>query len=268
MAADNWKVRLERFFYDRGTTIEGVPTLIDHCIVSAKDPRISAQPALHADVIKSIVSALRISKQSKVLEVGCASGYIACGLAGYVDQYKGVDLAVAPLDVARKMNLPNAEFLKADGMSLPFTSETFDAAFMYDVFTNFPCFEDGEPIIREMLRVVRPGGKVMVGSVTDRNKSTEFAARVHEVANQLELTYGPPVTPKVNHPSVIERIRRVLAGTGPPKAAPEILVYYFDPDDFIRLGKTEGLSVIITDVHTMNPYFGFRFNVIYTKPNP
>jgi ubiquinone/menaquinone biosynthesis C-methylase UbiE len=267
MAPSDWKLRLERFFYERGRAIDGVPTLYDHCIVSAKDPRVSARPEVHEDVIASILRALRLSSNSRILEVGCASGYIACGLARHVAQYTGVDLAASPLEVARKMNLPNARFIKGDGAALPFESGEFDVAFAYDVFTNFPDFEDGAPLIREMLRVVKPGGLVMVGSVTDKKKSSDFEARARQVADQLLVEKGPQPTPAVNQSNFFSHLFQTLfRNDRPPDVPPEIVVYYYDLDGFRKLAQAEGVAIDISDVHRLNPYLGFRYNVVLEKP--
>ena len=252
-------------FYDRATAIRGVPTLVDHCVVSAKDPRVSARPEIHADVIASIVKALSLQCTMEVLEVGCASGYIACGLAARVGHYTGVDLAAAPLDVARRMKLSNAQFLKADGAALPFPNNSFDAAFVYDVYTNFPEFEHGIPLMREMLRVVKPGGRVMIGSVTNKKRASEFAIHAQEVAQRLLTEYGEQAVPGPYRQGLFERIRQITRGHAPPKVEPQITTYSFDPDDFKLFGESQGARVTIGDVHPMNPYFGFRYNVVFSK---
>ena len=327
MASADWKSRLERFFVERSLVIEGVPTLYDHCIVSAKDPYVSANPEIHADMIASILATLRLSSSSDVLEVGCASGYVACGLATCVRRYTGVDLAAAPLEVARRMNLANARFLQSDGASLPFENGVFDAAFAYDVFTNFPDFDEGVPLIREMLRVVKPGGTVMVGSVTDKNKGAEFAIRVSEVAERAVAEKGPLPKPVLQRTGLLDRMVQRLMLKAPlvlhvakragkvilasiagekradkyrkrvhehsqwlmskyrllsiPKSstlasnadviiAPDLpgeaIFYYYNYDDFLKFSESEGVDVRIEDVHPLNPYVGFRHNIIFVKP--
>ena len=73
MAATNWKACLERFFDDQAVAVEGVPTLLD-------------QQGQWEGLVQSIERALTLDQSSNVLEVGCASGYIACGLAPRVGQ--------------------------------------------------------------------------------------------------------------------------------------------------------------------------------------
>ena len=263
MAPADWKLRLKRFFYDRAELVRGIPTLRDHCTASAKDPRLSARPEFHAEMVDSIVAALKLDRRSSVLEVGCASGYVACGLAPRVGRYTGVDLAVSPLEVARRMRLEHAQFVNGDGGALPFAEATFDAAFVYDVYTNFPMFEDGVPLIVDMLRVVKPGGRVLIGSVTNKKTSDAFQARANEVAEELLTAYGPP--PQLSQPTIVKRVLRKLFGDAPPNAVPEIVVYSFDPDDFVLVAKKLDVAVAISDVHQINPYRGFRFNVVYAK---
>jgi len=267
MTADGWKQSLERFFYDRGAAITGVPTLLDHCMVSAKDPRLATRPEFHADLIYSLVTQMGLEGDSDVLEVGCASGYIACGLAAKVGRYTGIDLAAMPILVARKMDLPNAEFRQADGAELPFEDGRFDAAFACDVFSNFPSFAEAEPLLREMARVVGPGGRVLAGSITDASRAEEFQQHVYSVAARLEAEYGPPPPPPERKTGLLAGLANRLKGIpAPPPAEARIINFDFEKGDFEAFGRAHGLRVEVHDVHELNPYRGYRYNVVFTKP--
>jgi ubiquinone/menaquinone biosynthesis C-methylase UbiE len=257
MAGTDWKVRLERFFHNQAAAIDGVPTLLDHCSISGKEPRLSSRPEVHLDLIESIERALTLDRSSVVLEVGCASGYVACGLAPRVYKYTGVDLSVAVLAVARRMELTNSEFINADGEALPFEGDSFDAAFANDVVLNFPKFENCVPLIREMLRVVKPGGRVMVGAVTDKSKAVEFQERVREYSKQLDLEYGP--APQAKNPTADSKAA--------PDVKPEAVFYYYDCGDFFEFARSEGIDIRMEHVHELNPYTNFRYNFIYIKPS-
>ncbi|MEQ8746009.1 class I SAM-dependent methyltransferase [Pyruvatibacter sp.] len=267
-----WKLRLERFFYDRAEEISGVPTLLDHVRISAKDPRIAGREDYHADLIGSLIDQLDLDQTKRVLEIGCASGYIACGLALNVGLYDGVDLASPPLDVARRMKLANATFQQSDGGALPFENESFDAAFAYDVLSNFPRFDLAEPLLDEMLRVVRPGGRFMAGSVTDAQTGQEFQQHVYKVATELEEKYGPvPVVPEKKQGPLAQFAkwaRRIFRpGERPPtKDAGQAVNYNFQREDFETFAQSRGCTLEFRDVHDLNPYKGFRFNAVMTKP--
>lgn len=270
MSDQAWKSRLERFFYDRATGIEHEPTLMDHCMVSAKDPRLATQPEFHSDLIDSLLEQMEIGAQSDVLEVGCASGYIACGLAPKVGRYEGVDLAAMPIVLAKKMKLLNAQFQQADGGKLPFADGSFDAAFVCDVLSNFPAFSDAEPLLSELVRVVKPGGRAMVASITDAAKAQEFQQHVYAVADELTAKYGPlPQTLASGKQGygLVDRLKRRLKGVPPPPSVePAIVNYNFEKADFQRFAEKRSLEIAFHDVHRLNPYRGYRFNVVLKKP--
>jgi len=250
-----WKASLERFFSYRAEAVAAAPSLEDLIYISGKEPRLWTQPRLLNDLVTSILEQSGADERSRLLEVGCASGFLARVLAPHVARYTGVDLSAPALDVARRLALPNATFEPSDGGELPFADGIFDVAICYDVFTNFPRFADGRPIISEMIRVVRPGGRILVGPLNDANKKTAFEVRVREVAEDLDREFGPlnPCTEaSLNAPT-----------DGP---APCALCYYFDREDFVTLGRELAVPTDVRDIHRMNPYFGYRFNVIYSKP--
>ena len=255
-APADWQRRLERFFVGRASLVGRVPTLEDHCLISSKDPRIWTKPDAHRALIDSVQQSLLLTPDRDVLEVGCASGFIACGLAGRVRRYVGVDLAEPSLAVARSMQLPNAEFKRSDGAALPFPDNEFDAAFAYDVFTNFPSFSDGVPLLDEMLRVVKPGGRAMAGSLTRRSTYDAFVKHAAEVGRRLEQSDGPWA--QVTLPD--------LPATDPlASVAPLVVTYNFDPGDFVEWALDRNVDVLVTRVHPENPYHQFRFNVVVTK---
>jgi ubiquinone/menaquinone biosynthesis C-methylase UbiE len=255
---------LRAFFHERADEIAGVPTIEDLCFVSGREPRLWTDPEMRADLAASIVAGCGADQASNVLEVGCAAGYLAQLVAPRVGRYTGIDLADAPLRIARRLGLGNAIFRKADGAKLPFADGVFDAAFCYDVYTNFPRFEDGAGLIRDMLRVVKPGGRVLVGSIPDSGTEADYVAHVGKVLGTLETRYGPVrQRPAAGDPGFLARLRRRWSA---PSAKPEIVCYYFRQGDFRDLGRELDVPVEVADIHARNPYAGYRFNAIYRKP--
>ena len=162
---DPWRERLKAFFDVRSQAVDGAPTMQDLCFIAGREPRIWCEPTMQEDLARSILTSLNVNEQSTVLEVGSAAGFLAKLVAPHVGLFVGVDLSEDSLNVARRLRLPNARFLQADGGALPCPDESFDGIFCYDVFTNFPNFLDSEPLIREMIRVVKRGRHVLVGSI-------------------------------------------------------------------------------------------------------
>jgi len=262
-ASPGWKESLRAFFHERASQISGVPTVQDLCFISGREPRMWSDFEMRADLATSIVSGCGVDRTSTVLEVGCAAGFLAQLVAPHVGRYEGVDLAPAPLRIARRLGLSNAVFRKADGERLPYPDSSFDAAFCYDVYTNFPRFEDGARLITEMMRVVKQGGRVLVGSIPDSDTEVGYGAHVAHVMEELQRRYGPiPVRPaSIPRAGIWTQLQRRF---GPP-ARPEIICYYFKKQDFRVLGKKLNASVEISEIHARNPYIGYRFNAIYQK---
>ena len=100
------------------------------------------------------------------LDVCCGTGMLtmeqarAAGLAGRIT---GLDFSENMIDVARQ-NIKDfvykdiIEFVQGDAMDLPFENDVFDCATVGWGLRNVP---DILKAVREMVRVVRPGGKIV-----------------------------------------------------------------------------------------------------------
>jgi SAM-dependent methyltransferase len=206
-------------------------------------------------LISSIVSQTSINRSSSLLEVGCATGFLAVGLFEHVREYVGVDVAAAAIRVARSMHLANCTFDVSDGESLPYPDNRFDAAILYDVVTNFPSFSDVEPIMVELMRVTCRGGRVLIGSIPNEHFREEDQRRAAELANSLGPLSPTNVVPRNRAAS---RVRRRMRSVDPG-----IVGYYFRPEDFVSFGTRLNVRTRIETIHPLNPYVRSRFNVVF-----
>ena len=115
---------------------------------------------------KRTVERLALATGAEVLDVGCGTGASALPAAeavGSKGSVVGVDLSAHLLDralaKAKAHGLPNLEFRLADMTSLGYPNDHFDA--VVSVFSIF-FVPDMEGLIRELWRMVRPGGKLAV----------------------------------------------------------------------------------------------------------
>jgi ubiquinone/menaquinone biosynthesis C-methylase UbiE len=115
---------------------------------------------------KRTVTNLKLQAGAKVLDVGCGTGASALPAAQAVGKngfVVGVDLAARLLDRARTKALAagfdNVEFRLADMTALNYPDGSFDA--IVSVFSIF-FVPDMEGLVRELWRMVRPGGKLAV----------------------------------------------------------------------------------------------------------
>lgn len=98
----------------------------------------------------------------KVLDVACGTGDMVVELLRTRHaaslQVTGVDLSEEMMAIAKR-KAPQAEYRLADVERLPFGDASFDAVTCAFGVRNFVHLEQG---LREMLRVLKPGGKLVI----------------------------------------------------------------------------------------------------------
>lgn len=92
----------------------------------------------------------------RVLEVGCGGGGMAKAIGKYRPDMEiiGSDISRRSLRIARKKPL-GVKFIYADVNFLPFADNYFSAVVMFDFLEHF---EKHEKVLKEIFRVVKPGG--------------------------------------------------------------------------------------------------------------
>ena len=102
---------------------------------------------------------------ARALDVATGTGDLAIELARRVGpggEVVGSDFSPGMLERARR-KAPALRFEEGDALALPYPDDAFDAATVGFGARNFADLEQG---LREMARVVRPGGKVVVLEIT------------------------------------------------------------------------------------------------------
>ncbi len=102
----------------------------------------------------------RMAGQGPILDVGCGTGVLLQRIAAWEPEAAGVDASAEMLAVTReKRGLPAVCALSS---SLPFLSDTFATAFCVALLHHLADPDVVAETIREMVRVVRPGGAVVL----------------------------------------------------------------------------------------------------------
>ncbi len=99
-----------------------------------------------------------------MLDVGAGPGFLASEIAAEVGssgRVVGIDRSQQMLALARLRCAAQAqvEFLEADALSMPFPEVAFDAAAAIQIYEFVP---DMPSALRELHRVLRPGGRVVI----------------------------------------------------------------------------------------------------------
>jgi SAM-dependent methyltransferase len=113
---------------------------------------------IYISKVDAIFKMLNLKNDSKVLDVGCGTGYASLRYNGFHD--RGIE--VISIDISKievKMAEQHAEesnkqkdFLLGDALSLPFKSNSFDAAFCISLLHHI---KDHQSVIKEMGNVAR-----------------------------------------------------------------------------------------------------------------
>ncbi|MGA8194897.1 MAG: methyltransferase domain-containing protein [Acetobacteraceae bacterium] len=126
-------------------------------------PFSTADTITDANALRMIVAAATPGPGDTVLDVACGGGIIVCAFAPEVKHATGIDMTPAMLDRARQLaaekGLANVSWDQGDVGSLPYADGAFDI-----VVTRFSMHHFLDPIgmLREMVRVCAPGGRVVV----------------------------------------------------------------------------------------------------------
>jgi demethylmenaquinone methyltransferase/2-methoxy-6-polyprenyl-1,4-benzoquinol methylase len=99
---------------------------------------------------------------SRALDVGTGTGDLAIELASRGALVTGVDFAPAMLELAR-VKAPDVDFEEGDALALRFSDGEFDATTVGFGARNFADLDKG---LRELARVTKPGGRVVVLEIT------------------------------------------------------------------------------------------------------
>ncbi|CAM4079201.1 class I SAM-dependent methyltransferase [Pseudoalteromonas ostreae] len=125
-------------------------------------------------LIDDVEKKLAFSMQgNKVLDVGCGNGLLLSKLLSNCSEYSGVDYSEAMIEEAKKL-LPIGFFYQSQANKLPFDTDQFDRVLSYSIFHYFPSYDYALSAIKEMIRVCKPGGVILIGDVLDSQFEKEI----------------------------------------------------------------------------------------------
>jgi SAM-dependent methyltransferase len=147
----------------------------------------AAAPITNEDALRMVVAAAQPEPTDTVLDIACGGGIVVCAFAPHVGTATGIDMTPAMLEQARRLasekGLTNVAWRQGDVTTLPYD----DASFTIVVTRySFHHLVDPRAVLREMVRVCAPGGRIVVVDTCaseDPAKAAEF--------NRLEKLRDP-----------------------------------------------------------------------------
>lgn len=121
--------------------------------------------------------------EMRVLEIGCGAGRVTRALAGVFGEVHAVDVSGEMVERARAAleAVPHAHVYQNNGMDLSVVPELpFDFAFSVIVFQHIPSRQIVENYVREVHRLLRPGGLFkfqVLGGVGERHRKPRMPFR-------------------------------------------------------------------------------------------
>jgi SAM-dependent methyltransferase len=136
--------------------------------------------------LRMIVEAARPARGERLLDVACGPGMVVCAFAPHVREAAGIGMTPAMLERAGKLaadnGLSNVAWGQGDVYALPYEDASFT---IVTTRFSFHHFLDPAEVLREMVRVCVPGGRIVVDDYAseDPTKAAAF--------NRLEKLRDP-----------------------------------------------------------------------------
>ena len=154
-------------------------------------------------VLEQIRAAIKPTRMMNLLDLGCGPGIVTAAMAPDVREAVAYDLTPEMLDKAKQRcqeaGLKNVRFELGSAEHLPFPDESFDS-----VATRLTIhhFLDPRRVMKEVVRVTRRNGKVVVADVVSSENDEEAALH-----NALETLRDPTHVQMLSYSAMMELIQ-------------------------------------------------------------
>ncbi|MEI6209171.1 MAG: methyltransferase domain-containing protein [Desulfuromonadales bacterium] len=135
-----------------------------------------AQVPGHLDSIQLLIELAEVKQNDNVLDVACGPGLVACEFAAHCGHVTGIDITPAMIEQALKRQqekgLTNLYWAVGEALPLPYADNSF---LLVITRYSFHHFLDPSVALSDMIRVCKPGGRVLVADVAiDPAKSAAY----------------------------------------------------------------------------------------------
>jgi len=117
-----------------------------------------------------------------VLDIACGTGALLAMVENKGLECFGIDLSKGMVDVARK-KVPDGWFKIASFYNIPFADASFDNVVETNAVSGISI--DVEQVIAEMIRVCKPGGKILIGDYCNAPKPTLISRMMSRIGSLI-----------------------------------------------------------------------------------
>jgi SAM-dependent methyltransferase len=179
---------------------EGWGTLIEKY-----DETFGAVTRQSADVT---LDACGVRRGSRMLDVCCGPGMLSAAAVGRGAYAIGLDFP-GVVSLAEKL-VPGAQFQSGDATNLPFDENYFDAVVCGYGIMHVP---DAQHALREMLRVLKPGGRLAL-TVWDSESISGLGVLFKAIMDHANMNVPMPHGPSIFQFSTFAKMRELLLTAG------------------------------------------------------
>jgi ubiquinone/menaquinone biosynthesis C-methylase UbiE len=134
----------------------------EHPLIEDVAPTTPAEHCLRLMHLRAYDEAVSYAAGRDVLDVGCNTGYGTIRFMPVARRVVGVDVSPRAIEAARlRATDGRPEFVLGGGLELPFPDDSFDLVTSFQVLEHVP---DPRVFLRELTRVTRPGGHVILAT--------------------------------------------------------------------------------------------------------
>jgi ubiquinone/menaquinone biosynthesis C-methylase UbiE len=120
------------------------------------------------EVFAEINRMVNVLPTETVLDIGCGTGEILFRLSNLAKNVIGIDLSEEMVKLASQKKL---KVLLYNGGILPFDKNKFDCVVINHVYINLPSSKIARNLIEEANRVIKKGGRILLGGIPHSEKS-------------------------------------------------------------------------------------------------
>jgi ubiquinone/menaquinone biosynthesis C-methylase UbiE len=153
-------------------------------------------PAFMGTWAQDLVDVAAVQAGERVLDVACGTGVVArqaATVTGATGQVIGLDVNTGMLDMAHTVPTPPGAFITweaGDAAALPFPAASFDAVLCQQGLQYLP---DRKGALREMARVLVPGGRLALSVWRPLKRLPFFVALVDALEHHLSAEIAAPL---------------------------------------------------------------------------